>query len=268
MIEIIKPDTKKHGELCFFAGAGFDSLLLNDFNILKRWSIKNPGLGFLRSVAGYTVAILIRTLPQCLIWGRHKLSIRITVPTTTADSSSLTESDYYKNSNTYPPNTPRHTYWIDPRRGDTAMKVKPTYVSSQILHNEQNLYPSGDIEHGRQLLFEGETGIVAAGTTPYYGGGLKLFPFSRMQPHQMHLRLGRINPLLGFLNIPGIFRGSYRHYGMGCLDFLGQDFDVELSKTYPFQHSGEAVDVGVQLFRLKVAAEEIQFVDFLKPRLV
>ena len=127
---------------------------------------------------------------------------------------------------------------------------------------------SADIESNRHLLFEGETGIVAAGTTPYYGGGLKLFPFSRVQPHHMHLRLGRINPLIGFLNIPWIFRGSYRHYDMGCLDFLGSDFEVELSQPYPFQHSGEAMDENISKFNLRVADEEVEFVDFLKPRMV
>lgn len=260
MIEIIKPQSgnaqnmNKHGELCFFAGAGFDSLMLNDFNIVKRWSSNKPGLRFLGSVVGYTVALVVRTLPQCLIWGRHKLSIRITVPKQTSPQNTSSTA-------TLP------TYWIDPRRGDTAMKVLPTYSSTQI-HNEQHLFQKSEIDSDRQLLFEGETGIVAAGTTPYYGGGLKLFPFSRLQPHQMHLRLGRINPIIGFLNIPWIFRGSYRHYNMGCMDFLGQDFDIELSKPYPFQHSGEAVDEGIKRFRLKIASEEIEFIDFLKPRLV
>lgn len=242
-----------HRELCFFAGAGFDSLMLNDFKILKKWSKNKPGLRrFLGSVVGYTVALFVRTLPQCLILRSHKLSIRVTVPKIKESAS-----DEY-NTDT--------TYWIDPRRGDTAMEITQTQ-SPDSQSSSSSLFPT-KVADDRQLIFEGETGIVAAGTTPYYGGGIKLFPFSRVQPHHMHLRLGRIHPLIGFLNIPWIFRGSYRHYNMGCLDFLGSDFDVELSKPYPFQHSGEAVDDGVKRFILRVADEEIEFVDFLKPRLV
>lgn len=151
---------------------------------------------------------------------------------------------------------------MDPRRGDTAIKVRANNYES----NEE-VFPTA-IDEERQLLFEGTTGIIAAGTTPYYGGGLKLFPFSRVQPHGMHLRLGRINPLIGFLNIAWIFRGSYRHYNMKCLDFVGKDFDIELSEPYPFQHSGEADDDPIKRFRLRVADEELEFVDFLKPRVV
>lgn len=245
MIEVSRPrsenSTEENSELCFFAGSGFDSLMLNDFNIIKRWSKRQvkPVKRLFGSVAGYCVALVSRTLPSCLIWSKHHLFCRITIPK--AESS---------------------TYWMDPRRADTAIKVRPNNCKSNT-----DKFPQG-IHDDRQLLFEGTTGIIAAGTTPYYGGGMKLFPFSRVQPHGMHLRLGRINPLIGFLNIPWIFRGSYRHYNMKCLDFVGKDFEVELSEPYPFQHSGEADDDPTARFRLRVADEELQFVDFLKPRLV
>ena len=55
---------------------------------------------------------------------------------------------------------------------------------------------------------------------------------------------------------------------MKCLDFVGKDFEVELSKPYPFQHSGEADRWPLKKFRLRVADEELEFVDFLKPRVV
>jgi hypothetical protein len=93
------------------------------------------------------------------------------------------------------------------------------------------------------VLYEGSAGIVAAGTAPYYGGGLKLFPFARMTPNGMHLRVGRIHPLEGVWNIPRIFRGTYRNHGFGCLDFCGPQFVVEVlgEEEYPVQHSGESV---------------------------
>jgi len=253
MIEVTRPmsanSSEPNSELCFFAGSGFDSLMLNDFNVVKRWSKRRakPISRFLGSVAGYTVALLTRTLPSCLIWSKHRLQCRITIPKASACVNASRSMS---------------TYWMDPRRGDTATKVRPNNFQSN-----ESIFPTA-IDDDRQLLFEGTTGIIAAGTTPYYGGGMKLFPFSRVQPHGMHLRLGRINPLVGFFNIPWIFRGSYRHYDMKCLDFVGKDFEVELSAPYPFQHSGEADDDPIRRFRLVVAEEEVEFVDFLKPRLV
>ena len=50
---------------------------------------------------------------------------------------------------------------------------------------------------------------------------------------------------------------------MKCLDFVGKDFEVELSKPYPFQHSGEADRDPLQKFRLRVADEELEFVLFM-----
>ena len=255
MVEVTRPEsinsTVPNSELCFFAGSGFDSLMLSDFNIIKRWSKRRvkPIRRFLGSVAGYSVALVTRTLPSCLIWGKHKLICRITIPKASASANASRA-------------TSTGTYWMDPRRGDTAIKVRPNNCQSN-----KDLFLD-DIGEDRQLLFEGTTGIVAAGATPYYGGGLKLFPFSRVQPHGMHLRIGRINPFVGFLNIPWIFRGTYRHYNMKCLDFVGKDFEVELSKPYPFQHSGEADRWPLKKFRLRVADEELEFVDFLKPRVV
>ena len=97
------------------------------------------------------------------------------------------------------------------------------------------------------ILYRGSAGIVAGGTAPYYGGGLRLFPFARMGPtgsrgdggggnnnsndSTMHLRIGRIHPLRGVVNIPKIFAGSYRDMRMGtfgCLDFVGPSFQVRI----------------------------------------
>lgn len=210
--------------LCFFAGAGFDSLMLNDFRILQRWS-RRTGLlrNFLGSVAGYCVALVTRTLPAAAVKQRHQVQVKIVA---SGDEGVL---------------------WIDHRRGDFAQTIQDP------------------------ILYEGQAGIVAASTVPYYGGHLRLFPFARLNLKTMHLRIGRIHPLTGFWNIPRIFAGSYRDTSerFGVLDFLGTEFEVQLrgldGKEYPFQHSGESVGE-IQSFRLKVADEPIRFISFWDTR--
>ena len=111
-------------------------------------------------------------------------------------------------------------------------------------------------ENDITILYEGQAGIVAGSTVPFYGGGLRLFPFARMGGNgNMHLRVGRIHPLRGVINIPRIFEGSYRDKRdatFGCLDFIGPSFTVrilddnnssndESSSGYPVQHSGESI---------------------------
>jgi hypothetical protein len=75
-----------------------------------------------------------------------------------------------------------NTVWIDHRRGDLVRKV--------IAEKKDD-----DKEDGLVLLYQGNAGIVAASSTPYYGGGLRLFPFARMTLNGMQLRIGRIHPL-------------------------------------------------------------------------
>jgi len=80
---------------------------------------------------------------------------------------------------------------------------------------------------------------------------------------------------VGALNIPKIFEGSYREKsdsGFGCIDFVGDDFEVEVKseqdeKGFPFQHSGESVG-SLERFRLRVIKEKIKFVSLLERRLV
>ena len=234
------PSTTNHhkGDLCFFAGAGFDSLMLHDFQQLKAWSSspsnssatsRSSRLALrllppfvkdaLSSVTGYCVALVTKTLPQTLRYGTHKIHVVVTTPD-------------------------KGTLWVDHRRGDfSELAVKktslstPPFVKPYALSNSTHAQPDDQHDRHQQkqqqhLLYSGTTGILAASTTPYYGGGMRLFPYARLIPNKLQLRLGRISPLTGFLNIPKIFEGSYREKSerqFGCLDFIGEDFEVEVT---------------------------------------
>jgi len=252
MMEVSYPDSKLHDDtLCFFAGAGFDSLMLQDFQSVKKWAIRTKILTkTLSSVAGYCVALVVKTLPKCVTRQEHNIQVRLT----TRDPETL---------------------WVDHRRGDVVQQVGPT--SSSGSNNKD----------GETLLYQGMTGILAAGTSPFYGGGLRLFPFARMTKDKMHLRLGRIHPLRGFFNIPQIFEGSFRDKrssSFGCMDYIGGDFDVFISTTattsdsedesdnkntkgFPVQHSGESVGY-FERFRLRVVKQPVRFVTLMRKRVV
>jgi len=221
------------GDLCFFAGAGFDSLMLHDFQQVKAWS-KNSSPSSsavlvpsfikdaLSSVMGYCVALVTKTLPQTIRYGTHKIHVKVT----TEDVSTL---------------------WVDHRRGDFSELAVPSSSteaggsskvngrespssSSSSSPDEESSSLSKD-KNNRHLIYSGTTGIIAASTTPYYGGGMRLFPYARLFPTKLQLRLGRISPWTGFLNIPKIFEGSYRETSekdFGCLDFVGEEFEVRV----------------------------------------
>ncbi|KAL3791452.1 hypothetical protein HJC23_011508 [Cyclotella cryptica] len=224
--------TNIKGDLCFFAGSGFDSLMLHDFQQVKAWSSTSKTLPtFLRSalssVAGYCVALLTLTLPQTLRYGTHRIHVRVT----TQDEDTL---------------------WVDHRRGDfselavsSRARMTTTNTENVIANGVSDdtkamteLNRSSQPQKKQHLLYSGTTGILAASTTPFYGGGLRLFPYARLIPGKLQLRLGRISPLVGFFNIPKIFEGSYREKSdrFGCLDFIGQDFEVEVSSDKYEEH--------------------------------
>ena len=157
------------------------------------WFVKDA----LSSVAGYVVALITKTLPQALRYGTHKIHVDVTT-------------------------TDRDTLWVDHRRGD--------FSELAIATSDNSTTASSTTQQQQHMIYSGTTGIIAAATTPYYGGGMRLFPYARLMPDKLQLRVGRISPLTGFVNIPAIFEGSYREKtnAFGCLDFIGKDFEVEV----------------------------------------
>lgn len=202
----------------FFAGLGYDSLLLQDYKDMQDWTkaSRQGSTGFWQvattGVVGYTVAMFTRSLPKLLKLEDAKRLLR-DVKITTKD--------------------PASGYWIDHRRGDT---MRPLVADS--------IPPTWENEEDEELLvYRGSAGIVATGTVPYYGGGLRLFPFARMTPNGMHLRIGRdIHPLEGISRIPSIFEGSFRDKSgdrFRCLDFVGNQFTVEIYESYKYNNDDE-----------------------------
>ena len=127
-------------------------------------------------------------------------------------------------------------YYIDPRRGDATVEIDPGTV-----------------------LFEGRAGMIGAGTSPFYGYGFRVFPFSNIMPGMMHLRVGLIGPLRTVANLGPLWKGTYRN-ASAILDFLVEDATVELSRPYPFQHSGDAQGERTKV-DLRVADVPLRLVD-------
>ena len=116
MIEVSYPASSKGKEmLCFFAGAGFDSLMLQDFQSIKKWAVRTKILTkALSSVSGYCVALVLKTLPKCVAQNEHNIEVTLT----TRDPETL---------------------WVDHRRGDVVQAVGPAKSASRKADNVNNL---------------------------------------------------------------------------------------------------------------------------------
>lgn len=128
-------------------------------------------------------------------------------------------------------------YYVDPRRGDFIEPVEPGSV-----------------------LFEGSASFVGAATIPFFGYRFKAFPFARMMPDLMNLRISTIGPFSAVLNLGGMWRGTYRH-PRKFLDFMVEGFHVELARPFPWQHSGDTQGPTDEL-TMQVTKEPLHLVDF------
>ena len=98
-LEYKLPLIESDGERFVIAGCGYDSLLLNDYNWLKKRTHSRLLKPFMHSVIGYFVALFARTLPRILLSSEGCLELHAT-------------------------NLGR-AYYLDPRRGDAAIPINP-----------------------------------------------------------------------------------------------------------------------------------------------
>src|SRR5690606_21495125 len=81
--------------------------------------------------------------------------------------------------------------------GDDAWPVDPTGE-----HREHAVRKG-------ETIYEGRARMAAFSTIPFYGFGMKLFPFAQPGSRRMHLRISRIGPPQFLGNVRGIWNGTY-----------------------------------------------------------
>ena len=90
-----------------------------------------------------------------------------------------------------------------------------------------------------ELLYAGPCMMAAASTVPYYGLGLKLFPFALSRPGMMQLRVvGQMNLSSVLFNLPAVWSGRFTHPGI--LDFQVERVSLQLERPMPLQVGGDA----------------------------
>lgn len=199
------------GQKFFFGGIGYDARVLNDYVALKKWAAKSPMMKRLAaSPVGYLMAALGRSVPGFLKHG-HTQEVRVI-------------------------NTGDDCYFMDPRRGDRAVRIEKGAV-----------------------LFEGHAGLVGAGTSPFFGFGFKAFPFAGMMPGFMNLRIATTAPLDIVANLPKVWTGHHRTETI--LDFSAQSFRIECVKPSPYQHSGDGQGLR-DVLEFRVAPKAVKLVDY------
>jgi len=119
------------------------------------------------------------------------------------------------------------------------------------------------IGHG-ELLHAGPCMLAAASTVPYYGLGLRVFPFVDGAQGMMQLRVvTSISVPTLVANLPRIWSGCFSHEGL--LDFHADRVALRFERPMPLQIGGDAEGWRDEL-TLGMAANPVELVDFGPPR--
>ena len=153
-----------------------------------------------------------------------------------------------------------------------AFKTVPYYftnstlIEGEIVNEGVTAYKCGPdgLPVGRswakgETIFKGPLMMVAAGTIPYYGYELKMFPFAAKRRGMMNLRFGALSPAGILANLKGLWAGTWHPEGMS--DVLCSDVRITFAKPMAFQVAGDAEGYRDDV-RFTVAPEPIDVVDF------
>lgn len=118
--------------------------------------------------------------------------------------------------------------------------------------------PTETFEPGA-TLYKGPVMMAAAGTVPFYGFELKMFPFAGKRRGMMNLRLGTLPATSILANLPKLWQGQW--FPEGLRDFLVKDATIKFDRDMPFQIAGDAEGYRNEV-RFQMAPEPIDVVDF------
>jgi diacylglycerol kinase family enzyme len=126
------------------------------------------------------------------------------------------------------------------------------------------LDPGGDREgppiQPGELLYAGPCLMAAASTVPFYGLGLRAFPFVGRAAGAFQLRVAtEIGVPTLLWNLPRIWSGDFRHPGL--LDFHAERVALRFERPVPLQVGGDAEGWREEI-TFGMAANPVQIVDF------
>ncbi len=142
-----------------------------------------------------------------------------------------------------------------------------TYVECEVLNGQageayrlgQDGRAMGEPVAPGELMYRGRLMMAGAATMPFYGYGLRMFPFAGQRRGMMHVRLGRVHAANVLANLPRMWEG--RWFPEGLHDFHAKEVTIRFARPMPFQVGGDAAGYRDEV-KLSVAPESVEMVDF------
>lgn len=115
------------------------------------------------------------------------------------------------------------------------------------------------IEKG-QLIYEGKARIAALSTIPFYGFGMRLFPFADARSDRMNLRVSTLGSGQFVRHMSGIWNGTYENTAH-LFDYLVDRVRIEADHATDFQIGGDSRGVRTTL-SASVSKYPFELVDY------
>jgi diacylglycerol kinase family enzyme len=126
-------------------------------------------------------------------------------------------------------------------------------VDDEGVHRAQPI-KSGDI------IYEGPARMAAMSTIPYYGFGMKLFPFADSVEGRLNLRISRLGSAQALSSVRGLRNGTFydpRYFS----DFIVQAIRIECEEPIAFQIGGDSRGLRSSI-EARVTDQPLDLVDF------
>jgi diacylglycerol kinase family enzyme len=102
--------------------------------------------------------------------------------------------------------------------------------------------------------------MAALSTIPYYGFGMKLFPFAGSVEGRLNLRISRLGSAQALTSVRGIWNGTFydsRYFS----DFMVQAIRIECEEPIAFQIGGDSSGLRSSI-EARVTDQPLDLVDF------
>ncbi|MEY4582873.1 MAG: diacylglycerol kinase [Pseudomonadota bacterium] len=122
--------------------------------------------------------------------------------------------------------------------------------------------PVGKPIEAGETIYSGPARLLAFGTIPYWGFGLRAFPYADERADRFSLRVVNFGSATVVANIREIWQGSYRSDRLH--DFLVERMQVQCDEPTPLQIGGDVAGVRQQV-NVALSQRPIQVVDYYAP---
>ncbi len=114
-----------------------------------------------------------------------------------------------------------------------------------------------------ETVFEGPARLVGVSTIPYYGFGLRMFPYAEDRPDRMSLRIVSLGPVEFLRNARAIWKGEYEN-PTAVADCLVEHVRIEMDPSTAFQVGGDVMGER-RVLEVRLSERPIRLVDFYAP---